>query len=143
MDPVKFLFFVGIVMLLLFLICLILRTLVVAVNGRRVIRHGILPRQGPEPDSPLRASGRCCLGENEVACLMIVFGILAVHGLVTDGVWGLVKTAIGIVVILGLGPLMASWFWASADSDDVLARMCHRLLNWSVACLTIPILSLL
>lgn len=143
MNLMSILFFAGLVFLVLFFITLIIRVMVVRHRGLRLIRKGILPRETSSEDSPFLPSGRATMSESEVGMLSLLFGIAVLHQGLTEGVWGIVRALIGFAIILYLGPAVVSWFWSAADSEDGLAKMCHRLLNWSVACLTFPLLALL
>ena len=141
-DPVDWLFLIGVVLLAAFFAVLSFRAFLVNSRGRTLIRHGTLPvRSGP--DGVVTATCRSPMSAEGMAALTVVALVVIVHSAVTDGLWGVLRSFLGIALIVGLGPVINAIFWMGANSNDTLARACRRLLNWSIACLTIPILSLL
>ena len=133
----------GILFLCLFFVMLIVRMMVVKHRAQRLAKEGIFPRQKPQQTEPFNSGGLYKLSEEEWAIIGLLFAITALHGLLTEGTWGLIRAILGWVIIMYLGPMVVSAFWAGVEGNDRLAKACHKLLNWSVACLTLPILSLL
>jgi hypothetical protein len=140
---IEILFLIGCILLTLFFLVLVIRMLVVRQRAAALMRWGTRPGPPAEGDKPYAGACMTHATEKELGMLAILACLLALHALLTDGWWGVAKIGIAGVIIFGAGPLITLGFWTLVGRDDGLAKMAHKLLNWAVTCLALPIVSLL